>query len=55
MEHKTKVLVTGSNGFLGGHCILQLLHQGYTVGLLKTITLDFTRKLTKNFMLNFAS
>jgi nucleoside-diphosphate-sugar epimerase len=31
MEQKIKVLVTGGNGFLGAHCILQLLHQGYGV------------------------
>ncbi|MDO6432629.1 aldehyde reductase [Flavitalea sp. BT771] len=31
MEQKTNVLVTGGSGFLGAHCILQLLRQGYSV------------------------
>lgn len=31
MDQKEKVLVTGGNGFLGAHCILQLLQRGYSV------------------------
>lgn len=31
MEQKIKVLVTGGSGFLGVHCIVQLLNQGYSV------------------------
>lgn len=30
-QFKKRVLVTGGNGFVGIHCILQLLQQGYTV------------------------
>ena len=30
-SNNTTVLVTGASGFIGMHCILQLLEQGYTV------------------------
>ena len=31
MPRGQRVLVTGGSGFIGAHCILQLLQQGYNV------------------------
>ena len=31
MENSAKVLVTGGTGFVGSHCVCQLLHRGYAV------------------------
>ncbi|AEV97002.1 3-beta hydroxysteroid dehydrogenase [Niastella koreensis] len=42
MEQKTNVLVTGGSGFLGAHCILQLLHRGYSV---KTTVRSINQKI----------
>ncbi len=41
MESKETVLVTGGTGFVGAHCILQLLQKGYTV---KTTVRNLNRK-----------
>ena len=30
-KHSKTVLVTGASGFIGTHCVLQLLEQGYKV------------------------
>lgn len=41
MENKETVLVTGGTGFVGAHCILQLLQKGYRV---KTTVRNLARK-----------
>jgi nucleoside-diphosphate-sugar epimerase len=41
MENSAKVLVTGGTGFVGSHCVCQLLHRGYAV---RTTLRSMTRK-----------
>ncbi|MBZ4187903.1 SDR family oxidoreductase [Niabella beijingensis] len=50
-DNKAPVLVTGGNGFLGIHCIAQLLQQGYTV---RTTIRNAARKKETAEMLNNA-